>query len=139
MTYATQTHMIERFGADSIEALTDHEGTGQIDPEVLDRALEDADAEIDAILTKRYAVPLTVVPAHVVRIACDLARFNLYDHDVPEAVQTLRDSALAWLRDVAMARADLPGVAEKTGAASAGSPQISSGERVFSRDTLKDF
>ena len=139
MTYATQADMIERFGAEAIEALTDHERSGQIDAEALGRALADADAEIDAILARRYAVPLATWPDHITRVACDLARANLYDHDVPDAVADRRDMALAWLRDVAAARADLPGVAEKAGAASAGSAELVSGERVFSRSTLEDF
>lgn len=139
MSYASQSDMIERFGAEDIEALTDHEGAGQIDAEALARALGDADAQIDAILARRYDVPLTVVPDHVVRVACDLARANLYDHDIPEHVAHLRDMAIAWLKDVAAAKADLPGVDEKTGAASAGSAELVSGDRVFSRDTLSDF
>lgn len=139
MSYATQADMIERFGAEPIEALTDHEGSGQIDAQALAQALADADAEIDALIARRYEVPLAVVPAHVVRVACDLAHANLYKHDIPDEVEARRDMALAWLRDVAAARADLPGVDEKAGAKSVGSAELVAPDRVFSRDTLGDF
>lgn len=140
MTYATQADMIERFGAEPIEALTDREGSGQIDAETLARALTDADAEIDAIITRRYVVPLTPpIHGHVIRVACDLAHANLYDHDIPDEVANRRDMAHTWLRDVAAARADVPGAIERDGAGSAGSPEFVVADRIFSRDTLDDF
>lgn len=139
MSYATQQMMIERFGGEVIESLTDIENAGQIDAVALQRALDDADGEINAYIVKRYDVPLLVVADHVVRIACDLAFANLYKFDMPEDVKQRRADAIAWLTAVANSRADIPGVDEKAGAESAGSAQIDAPDRVFSRDTLKDF
>lgn len=140
MTYATQADMIERFGAELIESLTDREVSGQIDAETLASRLADADAAIDAIIYRRYEIPLPdPVHGHVVRVACDLALANLYDHEIPDEVAHRRDMAHTWLRDVAAARADIPGAIEKAGAGSAGSPEFEVDDRVFTRDTLGDF
>lgn len=140
MSYAKQQDLIVRFGEPELQALAPTDD-GDIDGYPVARALRDADAEIDAILAIRYPVPISPVPPHLVRVACDLARFNLYDHDVPEAVSNLRDSGLAWLREVAAGKATLPDVTALEAAAddSVGSAEIVGPGRVFSRDTLKDY
>lgn len=77
MAYATQDDMANRFGADELIALTDRGLTGQLDPNVLQGALDDASAEIDTYLAGRYTLPLTAVPKFVGGICCDIARYRL--------------------------------------------------------------
>src|SRR3569832_539379 len=50
-----------------------------IDNSVLDHALTDADDEITPYLAARYVVPLASVPKSIIRIACTIARYRLYD------------------------------------------------------------
>lgn len=78
MPYATQADMAERFGEAELAQVADLIGNGEPDATVIARALADADAEIDAALIGRYALPLATVPVLLTRIACDLARESLY-------------------------------------------------------------
>lgn len=87
MTYATQQDLVDRFGYDEIVQLTDRTGGNVIDGTVVALALADADAEIDAHLAARYSLPLASVPAIIVRIASDIARYRLWDDRAPEEVR----------------------------------------------------
>ena len=46
----TRQDLIDRFGEDELVLLTDREGRGVIDDEVLNRAIEDAEAETAAYI-----------------------------------------------------------------------------------------
>lgn len=141
MTYATKQDLIDRFGADELEQLTDRDGSAEaIVDSVLDRALEDADAKINSYLSGHYTLPLTDPPDVLERTASDLARYYLYQDGPTEAVQKAFDHAVAFLRDVAAGRAQLgdqddPGDAPSSG----GGPRIVAGDKVFSSDTLADY
>jgi phage gp36-like protein len=131
--------MAARFDEDELIRLSDRENTGAINADVVASKLADADAEIDGYLAGRYTLPLTSVPEALRRIACDIARYHLYDDRVTEAVQKRYDDAIKFLRMVAKGEVQL-GV-DTGGAApvvSAG-PQFYQGEAVFSRYKLRDF
>ncbi len=74
---------------------------------VLGQALADAAAEIDGYLVTRLALPLDPVPAVLLRIACDLARYHLYDDGASEAVRARYEDAVAFLKGVAAGRVGL--------------------------------
>jgi phage gp36-like protein len=108
MTYATQQNLIDRFGEDELIQLTDRDNLGVINTTVIDRALADADAQINGYLSVRYTLPLaTPVPTELERIACDLARYSLYQDRMTEIVGKRYEAAIALLRDVAAGRAKL--------------------------------
>lgn len=91
MAYATQADLVERFGEAELAQVADMIGAGEADATVIARALADADAEIDAALIGRYALPLATVPVLLTRIACDLARESLYaDHPTEEITNRAR-------------------------------------------------
>lgn len=73
MKYATQADLIERIGRDSLIVLTDRTGSGEIDTVTVERAITDAEAEIDAAIAARYQLPLPSVPVFLRRLACDMA------------------------------------------------------------------
>jgi phage gp36-like protein len=79
MTYATRDDLQERFGLDELTQLTDRMGAGVPDDTLVARALADADAEIDGYLAVRYLLPVTSVPPMLARVACDIARYRLWD------------------------------------------------------------
>lgn len=139
MPYATLQHLVARFEEDELVRLSDRENTGAINADVVASKLADADAEIDGYLAGRYTLPLTTVPEALRRIACDIARYHLYDDRVTEAVQKRYDDAIKFLRMVAKSEVQL-GV-DTGGAApvvSAG-PQFYEGDQVFSRKSLRGF
>lgn len=93
MSYATAADLAQRFGADELAQLADPLHTGAADPAVLALALADAHAEIDGYLAARYQLPLPTVPAVLVRLACDVARYRLWaDQASPEVRQRYEDA-----------------------------------------------
>lgn len=143
MSYATKADMIERYGSREMTQLTDREGTSDIDDTVLDRAIADADAEINAALQVRYTLPMTTVPPLVTRIACQLVRYFLYDNGAPEIVQTHFDQAKKLLMEIARGTLSLGLNAAGTDVVTVADPTITTtktdDDRTFSNDTLADF
>lgn len=140
MTYATQSDLTALVGETELIQLTDRADppTGIVDVAVLDDKLAAADALIDSLLSRRYAVPLTPTPPIVRDAACDIARYRLYVNEPPDEVRRRFDDALRWLHDVAAGRADIPD-ATPAGASPAGSPRVVAPARVFTTETLSDF
>lgn len=101
MTYATLQTMLERFGDEELIQRTDRHGSGQLDVQVMARALADADAEVNSYLAVRYALPLAGVPTALARVAADIARYRLYDDGVPETVRKRYEDAVALLKRMA--------------------------------------
>ena len=102
MPYATYQDMLTRFGEAELIALSDRENLGVVVPALLDAALAEASAEIDAYLVSRYALPLAVIPPLFVTHACDIARYRLSGATVTE-VDTARDrykDAIRFLESV---------------------------------------
>lgn len=141
MPYATPSHLTARLGTDLAALLADEDGDAAPDVAILDAALADASAHIDAALARRYAVPFDPAPDRLIRLAVDLAVRHLYarrrEAISPEA-ETSYTHALAELRDLAAGLADLPGVAPRlspldTESTTRGQP------KHFTRETLDPF
>lgn len=95
MAYATWQDMVARFGEGELQKLDpshvapmpDAEPAVAEDYPGLTVALGDASAEIDGFLAPLYTLPLEGGPwPFLRRLACDLARFHLYDNSVPDTV-----------------------------------------------------
>jgi phage gp36-like protein len=127
MTYATALDLLTRFDATEIAQRVDRGVPRLVTPElltdlvtqadlapytvaevarvqaskvVLDRALQDADDTIDGYLGARYVLPLSPVPAVLARVACELARFYLYDDLVTELIKDRHTANIKWLGEV---------------------------------------
>lgn len=140
MSYAVKQDMIDRFAQSELIQLTDRSGAGlAIDDVVLGRALADTDAEIDGYLMGRYTLPLTNTPKMLTSVACDIARYRLYDDRVTEQVEKRYNDAVKLLRLIGEGKLSIgPNSAVDPTPASSG-PQISSNERVFDRTSLGDY
>ncbi|MFY2646294.1 phage protein Gp36 family protein, partial [Achromobacter insuavis] len=106
MSYATATELLIRFDSDEISQRADRMVPRLVTDEMLriaasggdlsgftpeeraaiaramekvDRALADARNTIDSYIAGRYTLPLSSVPQVLIRIACELARYYLYD------------------------------------------------------------
>lgn len=139
--YCTQDQMVERFGETVLIQLTDRTQIGQIDADVLDAAIADASAEIDMHLAGRYALPLSVVPLPIARMACLLARDILAaDSDSSdERWQAQAEAARKTLREIAAGRVSLGVDAADTKATAASGAQMQSGGRIWDRDDSKGY
>ena len=105
--YCTIDDLIAEFGAAEITELSDRDGTGSQDDARLDRAINRASIEIDGYCSTRYVIPLTAVDPEVVGIACDLARYYLFDDEVPDLVRERYQHAISVLRDIQAGRRSL--------------------------------
>lgn len=128
MTYATLQTMLERFGDEELIQRTDRHGSGQLDVQVMARALADADAEVNSYLAVRYALPLAGVPTALARVAADVARYRLYDDGVPETVRKRYEDAVALLKR--MASGDVKLVLDGDGQGGTGTGTGSGGTQV---------
>lgn len=139
MTYATQTDLVERFGSTELAQLTDPAAGVTIDAVAVARALGDAAAEVDSYLGKRYALPLASVPAVLVRVAADVARYYLWDNAAPETVRTRYAAAVALLKLLASGQTVLAGAAGLEPAAGAVAVAVRAPARQFSSGLLDQF
>jgi len=87
MAYCTLAQLIERYTADDLAVLTDRSDglPPVIDQAVIERAIADADAEIDMYLMARYKLPLVTVPLALVNTSCILAYANLNPHQAKDS------------------------------------------------------
>ena len=100
MDYCTIQNMLDRFSEEELIQLTDTGDVGIVDQAVLQSAIDDASAFIDGYLQSRYQLPLTEVPRSLVRVACNIVRYFLYDDAATERVQADYDGAVAYLKSV---------------------------------------
>lgn len=136
MTYAVQQDLVDRFGETELAQLTDRSTGAFVDVAVLNRALADADAEIDSYLASRYQLPLSSAPVALVRVAADIARYRLFDDRVTEAVRDRYQEAVAYLKQIAIGNVVIDGAAALTPASTAIAVKANAPERVFNADLL---
>lgn len=141
MPYTSATELRTRFSATEIDQLADPLRTGTPDEEIVDRAIADADALINAHLAGRYTLPLLTVPEVLSTIACDVARFKLWHRQAPEEVRERYDDALTQLKMFAQGTLVLPPDAITGEAQPVQSIQtdVSTPGRIFTRDTLHGY
>lgn len=146
MSYATKQNLIDRYGSDELLQLTDRTNIGSIDDIVITRALVDADAEINGYLATRYTLPLLPVPTGLEKLACDIARYRLYEDRVTETVAQRYKDAIRFLQEVSSGKASLGPDAANAQPVATGGPSSSGGDRVFTKGrangatgTLDDF
>lgn len=128
MTYATRQDLIDRYGAEEIAQR--EAGTSA---DAVDRALADADAEIDSYVASKYAVPLVPVPARVIKVACTIARYYLLGGSATEEERADYTDARAWLRDIQAGKALVSGATSLAGSAPAAAVEMVSSPSVWSR------
>ena len=78
-SYATIESMITRFGNEDLVEITDTEVpyTGEINIDKLQAAIDAANAEADAYLSKQLHVPTVLTSPFVQMMACDIARYHV--------------------------------------------------------------
>jgi phage gp36-like protein len=105
MSYCTAQDLTDRFGEQELIQLTDRTNTSTIDTAVLNQAISDATAEINGYLLAY--LPLATLPANLVRLACDIARYYLYDDLVSVQVEKRYSQAIDYLKLVAAGKIPL--------------------------------
>lgn len=139
MSYATQADLVERFGAAELAQLTDPIAGTVINETTVARALSDADAEVDAHLGTRYALPLASVPVVLVRVAADIARYYLWDARASDTIKSRYQAAVALLKSMASGATNLGGAETLAPAPNASNVAVSGRTRLFGSDVLDAF
>lgn len=167
MTYATATDLLARFDATEIaqradrgvprlvtaQLMTDMAAGASMaaytDEEVaratktlavVQRALQDADDTINGYISARYTLPVDPVPAVLARVACELARFYLYDDQVTDLIKDRQAANIKWLGEVSKGTVSLgaDAVSGVQPVSSAGAELVST-ESIWKRDRSQAF
>lgn len=101
MSYCTLQDLIDRYSENELIQLSDRINAGTIDINVINRAIADADGEIDGYLAGRFAAPITPIPKSLVRIACDITRYYLYDDLSTDKIDKRYNDAVKFLKGIA--------------------------------------
>lgn len=141
MAYTSLAQLTDRYSRGALVKLTDRAdvATGLVDADVIDRALADADAQIDGYLAVRYEMPLATTPPLIADLAQVITFWKLHTYDPDAKVKTDYENALRMLRDISAGtlRIQAAGV-ELTGTGGSG-VQITDRERPLSAAQMKGF
>lgn len=97
--YATPNDMAERFEYEmnSFEQVS------------IDKALSDATNQINSYLSSRYSVPVITSDSFLQLIACNIARYRLWDKKASDEVKERYKESVDWLKDVQAGKANVAG------------------------------
>lgn len=151
MAYCTVEDVIKMLKADMINCIIgndyiedEEERIKKITP-ITKEAIEDADAEIDGYLAKRYSVPFTKVPKTLNKFSKDIAIYNLMsrkgidESDREKTYLNRYNAAIRFLENVAKGIIDIGVDENSTKNAAQTGFSIKSSDRLFSRDTMKGW
>lgn len=128
MAYCTAQDLLDRFGERELIDAADRDQDGVADAAVISAACDDAAAEIDARISRRYAVPTTRAPALLRVLACDIARFRLFATRPHDEARKRYEAALALLDAIAEGEVRL---GEDDGAARPGTVRLCTAKSLF--------
>ncbi|AUZ85850.1 gp436 family protein [Methylophaga nitratireducenticrescens] len=134
MTYCTQQDLIIRYGQDELIELTDKQNLGQMDMDVISSAIADADSVIDGYLSSRFTTPIQPVPRSLLRIACEITRFYLYENGALDEVKDRYEKSLRMLKDIAEGKMSIGITAQGEKTPSKNTVVMTSGGNVFNRE-----
>lgn len=103
MPYCNFNDLKERFPEKYLVQLTDDKKLGTVDQGIIDKAIQDADEEIDGYLRGRYTLPLATATNLIKKISVDIAIYNLYtrkSEDVPETREKRYENAVKLLKQI---------------------------------------
>jgi len=136
--YATLADLQAVLSPAELIQLADDDGVGSPDPVVVERAIADAQAEVDGYVGARCNVPLPLPPPLVRRLTVDLAIWQLYNRRdlVTEARKIQAEAARRLLKQIAegLVTLGLP-VSQQASPP----PSIVSSERRFTRGSMEGF
>lgn len=141
MSYASLELLVDRYGGQMLLDLTDRAvpAAGEIDQDVVARALSDTDAQIDGYLAGRYRLPMAQTPDLVVDLALQIAIYKLHRTSANEKIKDDYNAAVRALRDISagVVRLNVEGAEP---AASGGSEvRVNDRPRDMTPENLKGF
>lgn len=120
---------------EDISAFPENEQAAALDAvAVVSQSVADAVSTVDGYLSARYAVPLVPVPAAVLRVTGDIARYYLYEDMATETIIERYRRAIAWLRDIAAGKVNLGDAEATPSPASGGTARMVTSPAVWRRE-----
>ena len=138
MLYCSKQGLIDRFSEDELIQLTGRDGLGVINDEVLNRAIEDASTEMDAYLS-RFNFTADNLPKSLKPLACNIARYYLYDEAPTEHVTKRYEDAVKFLKSVNKGDITIGTTSTDTAVASNDLAEMKSSGTVFGRSQSQSF
>ena len=143
MPYSTDSDLYARLSESQVQRLTDEEGTGQVDAQLVSRLRQEQTDYIDAWLRGRHDLPLPEpVPPLLSSLEVSLLAARLYSRrpnvETPEGVETERKAAVRDLKDIARGKIDL-GIEEPEGDGSGGDSYRSRSEPATLSEKLRRY
>lgn len=143
MAYSNLSDITATTPEQTVINLTDDSGVGVVDQDKVSAAIADADAEIDSYCAARYTVAFDPVPAVIRKCSVDIAVYNIYSRyaeKVPETREARYKNAIKLLENIAKGVVTLGEVpAPPTNPQGSNRPELCSNERIFSRETMRDY
>jgi len=101
--YCSIDDLIKRISLEDLTQLSDDDGDGEYDENIVNEAIEYAQDIIDGYVGKKYQVPLDPIPEIIKRIAVDLAIYWLYSRsdEIPEEIENRYKNQIKMLEDIA--------------------------------------
>lgn len=148
MAYIELQDLLDELGEDTLIQLTDNEGTGEINQNRIDKAIQYAQGVFDAYARARYSIPVPATPM-VKSLNLDMAILHLYKSrstvtkdSVYEVRKIANDDAIKLLTAINQGKAalDVPAV-EETKEVPATSDRIltNAGRSKFTDDKLSGY
>jgi len=139
MGYATRGDIDNRISQSELVLLTDEGGTGAVQDDKINAALEAADVEIDSYLAARYPLPLVAPQPLLTTLAVDIAIWNLYGvvgdaSGVPEVRKERYQGAVKTLVRLSSGSQTLGTSPQQAGSEAA---VFSGPGRLFGRDKMR--
>lgn len=97
MAYATSTDITDKYGANYLVDVADRDDNDTADTTAVTEALDDAASQIDAVIGKRFAVPLATVPPWLVRCNVDVAVYELASEGRLSLTTEMAHKHVKWL------------------------------------------
>ncbi len=151
MAYCTVNEVLDMLKDDMINVIIgddyieDKEERLQAVTPIAEQAIEDACAEVDGYLAKRYDVPFAKTPFVINKFAKDIALYNMVSRkgidegDREKTYLTRYNSAISFLTKVAQGVIDIGLSINQTEKSAQNGFSMKSSERLFDRDSMKGW
>ncbi|MFN0156894.1 MAG: gp436 family protein [Bacteroidota bacterium] len=143
MAYCTQSDILTEISEKELAELTS-EVDGHIDAAVVTQMIDNADAEIDGYVGKKYSVPLaSPIPKLIKTCSIRMTVYNLYARraarlgGINEVIEQNYKNSVKMLENISKGLLSL-GVDPPPAAPSTGQPKFETGTDVANRDFTKD-
>ncbi|QBR36034.1 DUF1320 domain-containing protein [Leisingera sp. NJS201] len=141
MAYAAQDDLVTRYGQDLLVELTDRgeEPTGEIDADVVAKAISGTDALIDGHLQGRYVLPMAETPPLIRELAEQITIYKLHRYTPSELIKDEQKAALATLEKIAKGTVRLPVAGVEPATQPGNGVRVTDRERPLTALNLKGF